>query len=53
MCGRYEEPTSSEEVEEIKEPEITLHALTGWNVPRTMRINAKLGSYRDACTAIS
>ena len=48
-----EEPTSSEEVEKIKEPEITLHALTGWIVPRIMRINTKLGSYRDACTVIS
>ena len=54
MCGRYgREPTSSEEVEEVKEPEITLHALTGWTVPRTMLINANLRSYRDACTIIS
>ena len=54
ICVAYtKEPTSSEEVEVIKEPEITLHALTGWTVPRTMHINAKLGSYKDACTTIS
>ncbi|RVW24529.1 Transposon Ty3-I Gag-Pol polyprotein [Vitis vinifera] len=28
-----------------KEPEITLHALTGWIVPRTMRIKAIIGAH--------
>ena len=27
------------------EPEITLHALTGWSAPRTMRVNAKVGFF--------
>eukprot|EP00261_Vitis_vinifera_P023282 XP_010655166.1 PREDICTED: uncharacterized protein LOC104880390 [Vitis vinifera] len=32
-----------EEEDNGKEPEITLHALTGWTVPRTMRIKAIIG----------
>lgn len=30
------------------EPEITLHALTGWAAPRTMRMTAKMGPYEVA-----
>jgi hypothetical protein len=30
--------------EEFMEPEITLHALTGWAAPKTMRVTAKIGS---------
>ncbi|XP_041009414.1 uncharacterized protein LOC121253468 [Juglans microcarpa x Juglans regia] len=34
------------EVQELElEPEITLHALTGWTVPRTMRITATMASH--------
>ncbi|KAE8676551.1 hypothetical protein F3Y22_tig00111584pilonHSYRG00153 [Hibiscus syriacus] len=32
-----------EEDDNGKEPEITLHALTGWTVPRTMRVKAIIG----------
>ena len=34
-----------EEDDNGKEPEITLHALTGWIVPRTMRIKAIIGAH--------
>ncbi|KAL6350705.1 hypothetical protein AAG906_028162 [Vitis piasezkii] len=34
-----------EEDDNGKEPEITLHALTGWSVPRTMRIKAIIGAH--------
>ncbi|RVX02376.1 Retrovirus-related Pol polyprotein from transposon 297 [Vitis vinifera] len=34
-----------EEDDNGKEPEITLHALTGWTVPRTMRIKAIIGAH--------
>ncbi|KAH7572791.1 hypothetical protein JRO89_XS03G0015000 [Xanthoceras sorbifolium] len=39
------EPTNTKEIKEIKEPEITLLALTRWTIPRTMRINTKIGSH--------
>lgn len=39
------ECTAIENVEEIMELEITLHALTGWSAPRTMRIKAAIGSH--------
>ncbi|KAA8520753.1 hypothetical protein F0562_014975 [Nyssa sinensis] len=29
--------------EELPEPEISLHALTGWSTPKTMRVIAKIG----------
>lgn len=37
---------SNEENEEaiVNEPEILLHALTGWSTARTMRITTKIGS---------
>jgi len=45
----YEEVTEEADVEEatreIDEPEITLHALTGWSAPRTMRVDAKVGVF--------
>ncbi|KAA8531037.1 hypothetical protein F0562_005746 [Nyssa sinensis] len=31
--------------EEPIKPEITLHALTGWTAPKTMRIAARIGSH--------
>jgi len=34
-----------EHLEEFVEPEITLHALTGWTAPKTMRVTAKIGSH--------
>ena len=34
-----------EEDDDGKEPGITLHALTGWTVPRTMRIKAIIGAH--------
>lgn len=39
------ECTAIENLEEIMELEITLHALTGWSAPRTMRIKAAIGSH--------
>ena len=46
----YEEVTEEADVEEatreIDEPEITLHALTGWSAPRTMRVDAKVGVFK-------
>jgi hypothetical protein len=40
-----EELTSEENQEEMVTPKITLHALTWWTVPKTMRISAKIGSH--------
>ena len=40
-----EELTSEENQEEMVTPEITLHVLTGWTVPKTMRISAKISSH--------
>lgn len=42
------EEISDEQLEENKpkeqlEPEISLHALTGWSSPKTMRVAAKIG----------
>ncbi|KAG7987413.1 hypothetical protein I3843_03G132800 [Carya illinoinensis] len=34
------------DVAKVQEPEITLHALTGWTVPRTMRMTATIGSLK-------
>lgn len=34
-----------EDVEQIMEPEITLHALAGWSAPRTLRIKVAIGSH--------
>ena len=43
----YEEVTEEADAEEVTrendEPKITLHALTGWSAPRTMRVDAKVG----------
>ncbi|XP_058111277.1 uncharacterized protein LOC131254302 [Magnolia sinica] len=39
------ERQAEENQEEPLEPEITLHALTGWSVPKTMRVAAKIGSH--------
>jgi chemotaxis regulatin CheY-phosphate phosphatase CheZ len=40
-----EELTIEENQEEIVTPEITLHALTGWTVSKTMRISAEISSH--------
>jgi hypothetical protein len=37
--------TTEENQEEIVTPEITLHALIGWTMPKTMRVFAKIGSH--------
>jgi hypothetical protein len=37
--------------EEFIEPEITLHALTRWTTPKTMRVTARIGS-KDIFTLI-
>ena len=39
----HEEADAGEETRENDEPEITLHALTGWSAPRTMHVDAKVG----------
>ena len=39
-----EEQHAEENHEELIEPEITLHALTGWIAPKTMRVAARIGS---------
>jgi hypothetical protein len=36
---------AAEHLEEFMEPEITLHALTGWTAPKTMRVTTKIGSH--------
>jgi len=36
---------AAEHLEEFVEPEITLHALTGWTAPKTMRVTTKTGSH--------
>ncbi|KAJ0010651.1 hypothetical protein Pint_32876 [Pistacia integerrima] len=40
-----EEQPAQENYEEPTEPAITLHALTGWTAPKTMRIAARIGSH--------
>ncbi|KAL3597323.1 hypothetical protein D5086_008960 [Populus alba] len=40
-----EEADAKEVTRENDEPEITLHALTGWSAPRTMRVDAKVGFF--------
>jgi len=45
LCDNEGEDQPLQEiVETITEPEITLHALTGWAAPKTMRITARIGS---------
>jgi hypothetical protein len=39
-----EDQPVQENFETTTEPEITLHALTGWVAPKTMRITARIGS---------
>jgi len=45
----YEEVTEEADIEDVTrenvEPEITLHALTGWSALRTMRVDAKVGFF--------
>nr|TKS04095.1 hypothetical protein D5086_0000146500 [Populus alba] len=40
-----EELISEESQEEMVTPEITLHALTGWTMPKIIRISVKIGSH--------
>ncbi|KAG2663117.1 hypothetical protein I3760_16G012600 [Carya illinoinensis] len=40
-----EEPLVEENQEGTIEPEITLHALTGWTAPKTMRVAARIGAH--------
>jgi hypothetical protein len=45
LCDNEGEDQPLQEiVETITEPEITLHALTGWVAPKTMHITARIGS---------
>ena len=39
-----EEQHAEENHEELIKPEITLHELTGWTAPKTMRVSARIGS---------
>lgn len=39
-----EENPTKDKKEELPEPEISLHTLTGWSTPRTMRIKAHIGN---------
>jgi hypothetical protein len=46
VCDNIHDKHSvAEHLEEFVEPEITLHALTGWTAPKTMRVTAKIGSH--------
>nr|TKR91215.1 hypothetical protein D5086_0000225710 [Populus alba] len=36
---------AAEHLEESVEPAITLHALTGWTAPKTMRVTARIGTH--------
>ena len=36
---------AAEHLEESVEPKITLHALTGWTAPKTMRVTARIGTH--------
>ncbi|RVW69832.1 putative mitochondrial protein [Vitis vinifera] len=40
-----EERNTGRHQEENLEPEITLHALTGWSAPKTMRVAARIGDH--------
>lgn len=40
-----EECENTEHSQEEGEHEITLHTLTGWNVPKTMQIKATIGAH--------
>lgn len=46
-----EEPLVEENHEGPIKPEITLHALTGWTSPKTMRVAARIGVH-DVITLI-
>ncbi|XP_035545952.1 uncharacterized protein LOC118348436 [Juglans regia] len=43
--GENEEPTGEEIHEGPIDPTITLHALTGWTAPKTMRVAARIGAH--------
>ncbi|XP_073266436.1 uncharacterized protein [Populus alba] len=44
LCDKEgDDQAFQENAETITEPEITLHALTGWAAPKTMRITARIG----------
>jgi hypothetical protein len=46
MCEEDTDDRPVEDVdEENTEPEISLHALTGWSTPRTMRIEGRVGNH--------
>jgi len=45
LCDKEgDDQAFQENAETITEPEITLHALTGWAAPKTMRITVRIGS---------
>ena len=47
MCEEDSDDRPGEDVdEENTEPEISLHALTGWSTPRTMRIEGRVGNHK-------
>lgn len=39
------EQHAEENQEEPREPEITLHALTGWSAPKAMRVGARISAH--------
>jgi len=46
VCDKFHDKNHvAEHLEEFVEPDITLHALTGWTAPKTMRVTAKIGSH--------
>jgi hypothetical protein len=46
MCEEVTDDIPVEDIaEENTEPEISLHALTGWSTPRTMRIEGRVGNH--------
>lgn len=46
MCEEVTDDIPVEDIaEENTEPEILLHALTGWSTPRTMRIEGRVGNH--------
>ena len=45
LCDKKgDDQAFQENAETITEPKITLHALTGWAAPKTMRITVRIGS---------
>ncbi|XP_061960644.1 uncharacterized protein LOC133681574 [Populus nigra] len=40
----HDKQNAADHLEEFMEPEITLHALTGWTAPKTIQVTARIGS---------